>query len=298
MNILFFLLLAFNVHAEIRSDLKEHIPEGIVITNEASSQMQLDEILGRIAQMTSRDKLDSILEKAASSKDSIQKRKTKMVIIDAGHGGKDPGTTGIMGTIEKELTLQYAILLGKSLKNMGYNVLLTRQSDSYLTLVQRRKFAQEYKGSLMIAIHADSAENLDARGISFYTLSNEASDSIAKMLAESHSSEDITFKTTAKDEMVKTALINIAQTATISRSEYFAQILVGNSEKNKLFVIPRPHRRAGFAVLKMPDVPSVLIELGFLSSPEEEILLRSQVYRNTIIDTISQSIDQFFGVEE
>lgn len=298
MHIFFLLFCVFTANAEISSDLKEHIPEGIVITSEASSQMQLDEILGRIAQISGRDKLDHILEKVASSKNSIQKRKTKMVIIDAGHGGKDPGTTGIMGTIEKELTLQYAILLGTSLKNMGYNVLLTRQSDSYLTLVQRRKFAQDYKGSLMIAIHADSAESLDARGISFYTLSNEASDSIAKMLAESHSNGDITFKTSTKDEMVKTALINIAQSATISRSEYFAQILVKNSEKKKLFVIPRPHRRAGFAVLKMPDIPSVLIELGFLSSPEEEILLRSQVYRNTIIDTIGQSIDEFFGVED
>ena len=297
--LLFLLFLSiFTANAEVSPDFKEHIPDGIVITREASSQMQLDEILGRIAQITAQDKLNRLLEKVALSKNSMQKRKTKMVIIDAGHGGKDPGTTGIMGTIEKELTLQYAILLAKSLKELGYSVLLTRQSDSFLSLVQRRKFAQDYKGSLMIALHADSAENLDARGISFYTLSSEASDDIAKMLAESHSNDDITFKTSTKDEMVKSALISIAQSATISRSEYFAQILVQNAEKNKLFVIPRPHRKAGFAVLKMPDVPSVLVELGFLSSPEEEILLRSQVYRNQIIETIGQSIDEFFGVND
>ena len=298
MHIFLLLFCIFTANAETSHDLKEHIPEGIVITDEASSQMQLDEILGRIAQITAQGKLDGLIESVASGRNFAQKRKTKMIIIDAGHGGKDPGTTGIMGTIEKELTLQYAILLAKNLKYLGYSVLLTRQSDSSLTLVQRRKFAQDYKGSLMIAIHADSAENLDARGISFYTLSSDASDDIAKMLAESHSNEDITFKTSAKDEMVKSALINIAQSATISRSEHFAQILVNNSEKNKLFVIPRPHRKAGFAVLKMPDVPSVLVELGFLSSPEEEILLRSQVYRNQIIDTIGESIDDFFGLSE
>jgi N-acetylmuramoyl-L-alanine amidase len=301
MHIFLLFLLFFSIftaNAEVSPDFKEHIPDGIVITREASSQMQLDEILGRIAQITAQDKLDSLLEKVALSKNSVQKRKTKMVIIDAGHGGKDPGTTGIMGTIEKELTLQYAILLAKNLKELGYSVFLTRQSDSFLSLVQRRKFAQDYKGSLMIALHADSAENLDARGISFYTLSSEASDDIAKMLAESHSNDDITFKTSTKDEMVKSALINIAQSATISRSEYFAQILVQNAEKNKLFVIPRPHRKAGFAVLKMPDVPSVLVELGFLSSPEEEILLRSQVYRNQIIETIGESVDDFFGVND
>jgi N-acetylmuramoyl-L-alanine amidase len=298
--LLLFLLLfsIFTANAEVSPEFKEHIPDGIIITREASSQMQLDEILGRIAQITAQDELDSLLEKVALSKNSVQKRKTKMVIIDAGHGGKDPGTTGIMGTIEKELTLQYAILLAKNLKELGYSVLLTRQSDSFLSLVQRRKFAQDYKGSLMIALHADSAENLDARGISFYTLSSEASDDIAKMLAESHSNDDITFKTSTKDEMVKSAFINIAQSATISLSEYFAQILVQNAKKNKLFVIPRPHRKAGFAVLKMPDVPSVLVELGFLSSPEEEILLRSQVYRNQIIETIGESVDDFFGVND
>ncbi len=302
MTILFLVLSSFFVilhaHAEVKQELREHIPDGIVITSEASSQMRLNEILERIAQISAQDKLNRLIEKVAVSKPSVQKRKTKMIIIDPGHGGKDPGTAGIMGTIEKELTLQYAILLAKSLKNLGYNVLLTRQSDTFLSLVQRRKFAQNYNGSLMIALHADSAENLDARGISFYTLSSEASDDIAKMLAESHSNDDITFKTSAKDEIAKSMLIEIAQSATISKSEYFAQILVNNSEKNKLFVIPRPHRKAGFAVLKMPDIPSVLIELGFLSSPEEEILLRSQTYRNQIIESISYSIDEFFGVSE
>lgn len=170
MHIFLLLFCIFTANAETSHDLKEHIPEGIVITDEASSQMQLDEILGRIAQITAQGKLDGLIESVASGRNFAQKRKTKMIIIDAGHGGKDPGTTGIMGTIEKELTLQYAILLAKNLKYLGYSVLLTRQSDSSLTLVQRRKFAQDYKGSLMIAIHADSAENLDARGISFYTL--------------------------------------------------------------------------------------------------------------------------------
>lgn len=293
--IFFLFLITFNSFA-IESKFHEHIPEGIIITDQISSQMKLDEILERIAQISYQDKLEKLIEKV-TNKTNIHKRKSKTIIIDAGHGGKDPGTTGIMGTIEKELTLQYAVLLANNLKNLGYTVLFTRQNDIFVSLIQRRKFAQDYKGSLMIAIHADSAENLDARGISFYTLSNEASDDVAKMLAENHGNDDITFKTTAKNETAKTMLIDIAQSATISKSEYFAEILVKNSQKNKLFTIPRPHRKAGFAVLKMPDVPSVLIELGFLSSPEEEILLRSQTYRNQIIENICDSIDDFFGIE-
>jgi N-acetylmuramoyl-L-alanine amidase len=259
---------------------------------------ELDTILERIAEIDASSRLNSLIDKIIiEDKGAVIQRKKKVIIIDAGHGGKDPGNIGIMGTVEKDLVLQYSILLAKTLRDAGYIVFLTRSNDSYLTLVQRRKFAQQYNGSLMIALHADSAGNINARGLSVYTLSDDATDDVAKMLASSHGDEDIVFKSSVRDDIAKTALINLAQNATVSKSEYFARILLNYAEHNRLFVIPKPHRKAGFAVLKMPDVPSVLIELGFLSSPEEEILLRSPPYRNQMIQTIFKSVDEFFGIE-
>jgi N-acetylmuramoyl-L-alanine amidase len=277
---------------------EEYIPNGLVVTKDISQKIDLETILERIAEIDASSKLNRLIDNVlAQDKTSVQKRKSKIVIIDAGHGGKDPGTRGIMGTVEKDLVMQYSLLLSKVLRDAGYTVILTRNGDSYLSLIQRRKFAQNHNGSLMISLHADSAETIDARGLSIYTLSNEATDEVAKMLAETHdASDDIIFRSSVRDNLAKTVLIDVAQRATISRSEYFASILIKNAEKSRLFVIPRPHRRAGFAVLKMPDVPSVLIELGFLSNPEEEILLRSPAYRNQIIQTVFKSIDEFCGV--
>lgn len=276
----------------------KYLPDGIVITKDISSKIDLDTILDRIAEIDTKSRLNRLIDNIIVDDSAVAKRRTKVIIIDAGHGGKDEGTTGIMGTVEKHLVLQYSLLLDKTLRGLGYTVFLTRSNDSYLTLVERRKFAQRYHGSLMIAIHADSAGSVEARGLSVYTLSDEASDETARMLASGHDdSNDIIFKTKAKDVFIKTALIDVFQNATITKSEHFARSLISNCQKNKLFTIARPHRSAGFAVLKMPDVPSVLIELGFLSSPEEEILLRSPAYRGQIIQTIAQTIDEFFGIQ-
>lgn len=298
MRLIFNLILLFCIAFKcIAFAKKQYIPDGIIITERVSSQIDLDTVLNRIAEIDAESKLNSLIDDIITDDVAKLMRKNKVIIIDAGHGGKDRGTTGLMGTVEKHLVLQYALLLSKVLKSKGYTVFLTRSSDAYLTLIERRKFAQNRSGSLMLAIHADSASSIEARGLSVYTLSGEASDETAKMLAESHNdSKDITFDVKTKDKFVKNALIDIAQNATISRSEFFADKLIKNCQKNRLFTITRPHRHAGFAVLKMPDIPSVLIELGFLSSPEEEILLRSPAYRERMIKTISQTVDEFFGI--
>lgn len=258
----------------------------------------LDEILERIAEIDASSKINALIDRILITDKSLTaKRRGRVIVIDAGHGGKDPGTSGKNGTVEKFITLQYTLLLGNILKEAGYTVFLTRDGDSYLPLYQRRKLAQMYGGSLMIAIHADAAGNLEARGLSVYTLSDEATDETAKMLAQSHEdSQDINLGSNIKDTNARSALINLAQNATISRSEYFSKIFLQNSAKDRLFVIPNPHRKAGFAVLKTPNVPSVLIELGFLSNPEEEILLASQTYRRQMVQTIFKSIDEFFGI--
>lgn len=261
------------------------------------SKKDLDIILERIAEIDESSKLNNLIDKILiEDRGAAVQRRRKVVIIDSGHGGKDPGTTGVMGTIEKELTLQYGILLAKTLRDAGYTVFMTRTSDNYISLIQRRKFAQDYNGSLMISLHADSAGTIEARGLSVYTLSEEATDETAKKLASAHDDSDITFKSHVRDDDALSVLINVAQNATVSKSEYFAKIILKHAQNGRLFIIPNPHRKAGFAVLKMPDVPSVLIELGFLSSPEEEILLRSPPYRNQMIQTLFKSIDEFFGI--
>lgn len=270
----------------------------VLKANASQDISNLDVILERIAEIDASSKINSIIDKILiSDKKLIAKRRGKVIILDAGHGGKDPGASGKNGTIEKFITLQYTLLLNNMLKDAGYTVFLTRSGDTFLPLYQRRKLAQKYNGSLMIALHADSAGNLDARGLSVYTLSNDASDATAEMLAQSHKeSDDITLVNNIKDIITKSALINLAQNATISRSEHFAKAILKNADKDRLFIIPNPHRKAGFAVLKTPDVPSILIELGFLSNPEEEVLLTSPIYREQMIQTIFKSIDEFFGV--
>jgi N-acetylmuramoyl-L-alanine amidase len=289
-----FCFFAFDIFAK-----DKYIPAGIVIPKDVSSKMDLDVILDRIAEIDAETKLRGLIDTVIVDKESQVLRKRKVIIIDAGHGGKDQGATGIMGTIEKDLVLEYALLLKSILKSFGYTVFLTRNNDSYLTLVERRKFAQNYNGSLMIALHADSATSIEARGLSVYTLSEEASDSAAEMLAQGHNDQnDIIFHTKAKDKFIKSTLIDVVQNVTISKSEHFAKTLVKNCQANRLFTIARPHRQAGFAVLKMPDVPSVLVELGFLSSPEEEILLRSPAYRQQIVQTVAQTVDEFFGIDK
>lgn len=283
------LLLCFAANAQ-------YTVEGIRIEN--GEITELDVILGRITEIDANSKLNAVIEKILMEDKSLaSKRRGKVIVVDAGHGGKDPGTQGKKGTIEKVVTLQYSLMLAKTLKNAGYTVFLTRGGDSFLPLFKRRKLAQKYIGSLFISIHADSAQNIKARGLSVYTLSETATDSTAKMLASSHKdSKDINFGSSVKDWATKSALINLTQNSTITRSEHFAKLLLQNAENDRLFIIPNGHRRAGFAVLKTPNVPSVLIELGFLSNPEEEILLRSPAYKNQIVQTLFKTIDSFFEV--
>lgn len=286
----------FILFSAFATDLHRSV-QNMILTEEVSEMVDLDTILERIAEIDASSKLNKLIDKILiENKDFAAKRHSKVVIIDAGHGGKDPGTHGTMGTIEKKIVLQYAVTLHNMLQNAGYTVLMTRNKDEYISLIQRRKFAELKKGSLMISLHADSAHIPQARGLSVYTLSDKATDEVAQMLAQSHDDNDMIFRSSAKDILVKTALIDVAQRVSISKSEYFASILVNNAQKAKLFCIPKTHRKAGFAVLKMPNVPSVLIELGFLSNPEEEILLSSPAYKNTIINAIFKSVDQFFGI--
>lgn len=240
------------------------------------------------------------ISKKLSGKSSVYKSKKwdqpPTIVIDAGHGGVDPGTIGDGGTEEKDLVLKYAKeLMANLLKSKKYRVILTRSDDEFIMLRKRVAIARKADASLFISLHADSADELAARGLSVYTVSEQASDKEAGALAARENKSDIIGGMDLSNERADVAdiLISLAQRETKNNSATLADFLVVNLMK-KVRMLPNPHRFAGFAVLKAPDVPSVLIEIGFLSHPEEEKILKSKEYRNKVISGITAGIEAYF----
>ncbi len=223
--------------------------------------------------------------------------KKPLIAIDAGHGGVDPGTIGPRGTQEKDVVLGYATALkNRLLKSGKYRVILTRADDNFIMLRGRVAIARKAGASLFVSIHADSADELAARGLSVYTVSEQASDKEAEALAARENKSDIIGGMDLSDERPDVAdiLISLAQRETKNNSATFADLLV-IALGNKVRLLPNTHRFAGFAVLKAPDIPSVLVEVGFLSHPEEEKQLKSKAYRDKVVEGIAAGIDDYFS---
>ncbi len=225
-----------------------------------------------------------------------QQSKRKIIVIDAGHGGVDPGAIGYKGTYEKKITLEMAKELKEELdKNSKYKVYLTRNRDIFIPLRDRVKIARKYDADLFISVHADSARNRKAKGLSVYTLSETASDKEAAALAEKENKADIVAGLNFADHTkeVSDILLNLAQRETNNSSSEFANLL--SSEMSKIVkTVSNTHRFAGFAVLKAPDVPSVLLELGYLSNPDEEKKLRQKKYRKKLSQATLKAVNKFF----
>ncbi|MSO85179.1 MAG: N-acetylmuramoyl-L-alanine amidase [Rhodospirillales bacterium] len=225
----------------------------------------------------------------------------RIIVVDPGHGGPDPGTIGVQGTYEKHITLAMAKEIKIQLEQTGrYKVVLTRDRDIFLRLRDRVAHAREAEADLFLSIHADSIADGAARGPSVYTLSEKASDREAAELAEKENKADVIAGLDLSHETpeVGSILIDLAQRETMNRSAHFAAGLVGEFRK-EASVLRNTHRFAGFAVLKAPDVPSVLVELGFLSNPAEEKALASRAYRVKLAQAIARATDRFFTrVEE
>lgn len=237
-----------------------------------------------------------VLRPAGAGRPSSAPAYKPIIIIDAGHGGVDPGASGVKKTREKDITLAYARELHDALKKSGrYRPVLTRGDDRFLKLRERVHRGRKHNGDLFISLHADSAQNSNARGLSVYTLSETASDKEAAYLAKQENKVDILADVDLSDEEKDVAeiLIDLAQRDTNNKSSVFAEILVKELGRTTR-LLPRPHRFAGFAVLKAPDIPSVLIEMGFLSNVEDEKLLKSGSYRERVVEGVVQSIDEFF----
>jgi N-acetylmuramoyl-L-alanine amidase len=215
----------------------------------------------------------------------------KVVVIDAGHGGNDPGARGVKG-FEKDINLTAAKALKARLERGGrYKVVMTRESDRYVPLESRVRIAQRADADLFISLHADSGPQTSLRGASVYTLSDKASARAAQFVSK----DDWFMKASLSgDRGVSDILFDLTQRATKNRSAAFAQTLVTRLE-GKTPLLRRSHRDAGFMVLLAPDVPAVLLEMGFVSNMQDEELLRDPVGRGRLIEGVSEAIDDYFA---
>jgi N-acetylmuramoyl-L-alanine amidase len=221
-----------------------------------------------------------------------------VIVLDPGHGGVDPGAIGIGGSHEKEITLAMAREIRRQLEATGkYRVQMTRDQDVFIRLRDRIAVARQYSADLFVSIHADSMGNRETRGASIYTLSENASDSEAAALAARENRADIIAGVDLSRESrdVTSILIDLAQRETSNHSISLARALVQEMGREVQLLPVNPHRFAGFAVLRAPDVPSVLIELGYLSNAQDEGQLNKPQYRQRVASGIVRSIDTYFA---
>ncbi len=219
-----------------------------------------------------------------------------LIVIDAGHGGQDPGAIGAHKTYEKHVTLATARALRQALLRTGrYRVALTRDSDVYIMLGERVNIARKLKADMFISLHADSNPVPDAKGFSVYTISDTASDEEAAALAARENAVDELsgMDLGEVDKDVADILIDLASRETKTKSAQLADIIV-DALHPKVTKLNKTHRYAGFRVLKAPDIPSVLIELGFLTNATDEKLLNSQEYREVVTSSIVRGIDAYY----
>lgn len=224
-------------------------------------------------------------------------RAQRIVALDAGHGGADPGAIGVSGVREKDITLAAVREIKRALEeNGGYKVLLTRNDDRFIRLRDRVEFARRGGAELFVSVHADSVASRDVRGASVYTLSGTASDSEAAALAEKENKADLIagLDLSGESSEVANILINLAQRETMNQSAAFAGHLVEQFAQTTV-LLPNPHRFAGFAVLKAPDIPSVLIELGFLSNRSDERALLRSDDRTRVAAGVAKAIDRYLN---
>lgn len=226
-----------------------------------------------------------------------QPAKPFTIVIDPGHGGIDSGAEGVGGTLEKAVTLNFARELRERLaKDSKLRVHLTRDDDTFLRLDERVRIARQYGADLFISVHADTIKYKGIRGATVYTVSDQASDADAAALAarENLSDELAGMAVEDADHAVSDILMDLVRRETHAFSIRFARSLLGELSE-QVEMIKNPHRFAGFKVLKAPDVPSVLLELGYLSNKDDEQQLQSAEWRAKAIGGITEAIVEFAG---
>lgn len=217
-----------------------------------------------------------------------------VVVIDAGHGGHDPGALGVSRR-EKDLTLAAALALRDRLQRGGrYRVVLTRDRDVFIPLEGRLSRARRAHADLFISLHADAGQDPAARGASVYTLSDSGSNRAAR---RAMSSDGWFASPSATDASVTQILFDLTQRATVNQSASFAEMLLA-SVREQAVVRSSAHRNAGFYVLLAPDVPAVLLEMGFVTNVEDEQALSDPASVRRMMGAVGDSIDRYFGRDQ
>jgi N-acetylmuramoyl-L-alanine amidase len=221
-----------------------------------------------------------------------------IVVIDPGHGGIDPGCIAWSGAYEKDVALETAQEIARQLEaTHRFKAVLTRNSDDFIPLRERVVRARNANGDLFLSIHADAIPDNSVRGASVFTLSDKASDAEAAALASRENKADIVagIDLSRQTPEVSNILLDLARRQTSNLSIGLAREIVGKLG-HEIRMLENSHRSAGFAVLKAPDIPSALIELGCLSNREEDRLLRTATYQRKVAGGIVSSVDAFFTV--
>jgi N-acetylmuramoyl-L-alanine amidase len=222
--------------------------------------------------------------------------KQRIIMIDPGHGGQDPGAIGVAGTREKFVALDTARAAARRLEATGrFRVLMTRDDDVYIPLQERVEKAQSAGADLFMSVHADANRNHRIRGASVYTLSEKASDEEAADLAarENNSDRVAGINLSEHEPIVNEILYDLARRETNNLSQHFAQALVSELGRD-VTLMDNSHRSAGFVVLKAPDIPSALVELGCLSNAGEERELRQAKYQQKLAESLARSVSDYF----
>ncbi|HYF22393.1 MAG TPA: N-acetylmuramoyl-L-alanine amidase [Caulobacteraceae bacterium] len=226
---------------------------------------------------------------------SPKKPSRRVIVLDAGHGGKDPGASGAH-VREKAITLAAAKALKAQLEKTGrYKVVLTRDADEYIPLETRVQIARKAGADLFLSLHADAGTDAAMRGASVYTLSDKGADRAAKKaLGREDWLKDAAH--TGKDASVNRILMDLTQRATKNRSAAFAKVLLEHVD-DEAPLLRRSHRDAGFVVLLAPDVPAALLEMGFITNRDDEKLLTDAKRRNQLTAAVARAIDAYFEGE-
>ncbi len=222
------------------------------------------------------------------------------IAIDPGHGGIDSGAVGIGGTLEKTLVLDYAKALAEALRSTGrYDVLMTREDDSFISLRKRVEFARAHDADLLISIHANSfVSGVEVKGATVYTLSENASDKVAAAVAASENKADILAGMDIPDEdsdQVKDILLDLTRRETKNFGIVFAKHMIDSLRARGISVTNEPRKEAAFMVLEAPDIPSALIELGYLSNREEEAAMKTPEWQSKAADAMVRAVDGYFS---
>jgi N-acetylmuramoyl-L-alanine amidase len=250
-------------------------------------RLVLDFAAGKATDKTREAAKGAVAKKPANGKRPV-------IVIDPGHGGKDPGCIGATGTKEKDIVLSVAKKLYDKLSGAGYNASMTRRNDTFLNLDTRSGIAEKKKADLFVSIHANSNPNKKVKGFSVYTLSKTASDAEAQKLAEAENAADkIEIDGFEKFEpAVRNALSALQQHAVAEESVAFARKIMRATRESGINRVDKARRFAPFAVLKS-TIPSCLLEIGHLSNKEEESLLRDGSYQNKLVSAMITAIGNY-----